>query len=254
MIDFHCHIDLYPKPNEVVRECVKRGIYTLSVTTTPSAWQKTSDLATDVDAKRVRTALGFHPAIASERKSEITLFDNYISHTKYVGEIGLDGSKELAGTYNDQIDVFEHVLAKCQAVGGKILSIHSKHAARDVLQRIESHPHVGTPILHWYSGGYRDLEKAIALGCWFSIGPTMIYSDKGRLLISRMPKDRILTESDGPFAKLKGATLYPWDVEIVVRKLAEIWCLTEEQTQKQLWSNFRTLTHSKLESHPPLFS
>ena len=42
MIDFHCHLDLYPNPREVAKECAKRGLYVLSVTTTPSAWEGTS--------------------------------------------------------------------------------------------------------------------------------------------------------------------------------------------------------------------
>jgi TatD DNase family protein len=58
MIDFHCHLDLYPEPQVVVRECVLRGIHALAVTTTPSAWQGTSELVSGAD--RIRVALGLH--------------------------------------------------------------------------------------------------------------------------------------------------------------------------------------------------
>ena len=40
MIDFHCHLDLYPKPSTVIREIAKRGTFVLAVTTTPKAWEK----------------------------------------------------------------------------------------------------------------------------------------------------------------------------------------------------------------------
>ncbi|MCY4543279.1 MAG: hypothetical protein OXB95_12955 [Rhodobacteraceae bacterium] len=33
MIDFHCHLNLYPDPAEVAERCEKEGIYVLSVTT-----------------------------------------------------------------------------------------------------------------------------------------------------------------------------------------------------------------------------
>lgn len=41
MIDFHCHLGLYPNPPAVRDECVRQGLYVLSVTTTPSAWEGT---------------------------------------------------------------------------------------------------------------------------------------------------------------------------------------------------------------------
>ena len=47
-----------------------------------------------------------------------------------------------------------------------------------------------------------ELEEADRLGCWFSVGPAMLRSAKGRELTSRLPRGRILTESDGPFVKL----------------------------------------------------
>ena len=155
MIDFHCHLDLYPEPQGVVRECVSRGIYALAVTTTPSAWQGTSELVSGAD--RIRVALGLHPELARERRSELQLFEQLLPRTRYVGEIGLDGSPETRSFWADQKYVFDHILAACRAAGGKIMSIHSRRAITQVLDSLESHPGAGTPILHWYSGGSREL-------------------------------------------------------------------------------------------------
>src|ERR1700741_2594809 len=88
VIDFHCHLDLYPDPHAVRDECARRGLYVLSVTTTPSAWNGTFALSRD--APRIRTALGLHPQLAYERHSELDLFESLIAETRYVGEIGLD--------------------------------------------------------------------------------------------------------------------------------------------------------------------
>ena len=38
MIDFHCHLDLYPDPRAVLDGIDARGTYVLAVTTTPKAW------------------------------------------------------------------------------------------------------------------------------------------------------------------------------------------------------------------------
>lgn len=242
MIDLHCHLDLYPDPSSVVRESSRRGIFVLSVTTTPAAWTGTRALAVGHD--RIRTALGLHPQLAGQRKGELTQFDQLLPETRYVGEIGLDGSPECLPHWADQVKVFEHVLAACSSVGGRIMSIHSRRAETEVLARLDSHPQSGTAVLHWFSGSLRNLEHAIALGCWFSVGPQMLCSKKGRSLVEAMPRDRVLTESDGPFASHKGRPAVPWDVHDAVLGLAAMWRISQQETEEQVVLNLRMLLDS----------
>ncbi|MGB8988753.1 MAG: Qat anti-phage system TatD family nuclease QatD [Candidatus Sulfotelmatobacter sp.] len=244
MIDFHCHLDLYPDPATVRDECEKRGLYILSVTTTPSAWKKTSELA--FNTKRVRTALGLHPQLAQERIGELPLFDEFLPGTRYVGEIGLDGSPEFRSQWQSQCQVFDHILTKCSDAGGRIMSIHSRRASRQVLDTLENFPSSGTPILHWFSGSLRDLDRAANLGCWFSVGPGMLAGEKGRSLIARMPRQRVVTESDGPFAQVDGRSLMPWSVDDAIRGLAEIWNVAEASAQQLILNNFRSVCSQPL--------
>src|SRR5690349_15974628 len=180
MIDFHCHLDLYQNPQEVIKRCAEQGIYLLSVTTTPSAWKQSSALT--AGAPRIRTALGLHPELAHERKTELGLFDNLLPDCRYVGEIGLDGSPDHRKNWSDQVYVFEHILTACQSAGGRIMTIHSRSAVDETLNRLQAFPGAGQALLHWYSGGLRSLERAIELGCWFSVGLAMIEGQKGRAL------------------------------------------------------------------------
>lgn len=240
MIDFHAHLDLYPNPHMIVKEVTERGIYVLSVTTTPSAWRGTSALAPP--NSRIKTALGLHPQIAHERISELPLSDSYLSETMYVGEIGLDGDTELKKHWQTQLIVFDHILAACQAVGGRVMSIHSRRAASPVLDRITEFSSAGIPVLHWFSGSKRELRRAIDLGCWFSIGPAMLASEKARGLVREMPRNRILTETDGPFAKVAGISANPWDAGLATTLLAEIWeDMTPEEVDRLLHANLRSL-------------
>lgn len=242
MIDFHCHLDLYPKPEEVVRECADRGLYVLSVTTTPSAWEKSSALV--AGTPRIRTALGLHPELAHERRGELELFDKLLPECRYVGEIGLDGSPQHKAHWPDQTFVFEHVLSACKLVGGRIMTVHSRRAVDEVLDRLEACRGAGVPVLHWYSGGQRSLARAIELGCWFSVGPGMIAGAKGRALVAQLPRDRVLTETDGPFANVNGRSAVPWDVGDVINVIAEVWATEKEQVDKVMQDNLRRLTKS----------
>ena len=240
MIDFHSHLDLYPDSHAVAWQCAARGLYVLSVTTTPSAWNGTKALTAGLP--RIRTALGLHPQIAHERKHELPLFERHLAETRYVGEIGLDGSPELRPHWEDQVHVFGRVLKSCEAAGGKVLSIHSRRAASSVLDHLEKHPGAGTPVLHWFSGTQRELSRAVTLGCWFSVGPAMLAGARGRSLASRMPRDRVLTETDGPFARVDGRPARPWDVERAVGQLTALWGTTREATVAQLLDNLRNIS------------
>lgn len=243
MIDFHSHLDLYPDPTAVAKECSAQGIYVLSVTTTPSAWKGTSALV--VPGSRIRTALGLHPQIAHQRRSELGLFDTYLPDTAYVGEIGLDGAPEFKKYWDDQIAVFEHILQGCTRLGGRIMSIHSRRATSAVLDKLEAFPHSGVPILHWFSGSRREMDRAISLKCWFSVGPAMLLAAKSRDLVSNMPRERILTETDGPFAQVDGRSAMPWDAKRATAQLADLWKIPLVDVEQKLYGNLRQLTSSQ---------
>jgi TatD DNase family protein len=243
MIDLHAHIDLYPDPSEVVKEIERRRMYVLSVTTTPSAWTGTYSIAKHYS--RIKTALGLHPQLAHERISELQLFDTYINETDYVGEVGLDGSPKFAKHKASQLAVLKHILKSCSNSGGKIISLHSRRAASDVIEILDEYPDFGIPIFHWFTGGKGELKRAIQRNAWFSVGPAMLKSKRSIEILEIIPKDRILTESDGPFAKISGEPLMPWDVESAVIGLSRIWGITPSETQEILYSNFRALIESK---------
>ena len=246
MIDFHCHLDLYANPAAVVDDCRRRGLYVLSVTTTPTAWHGTSALAGD--APRIQTALGLHPQLAHERSGELSLFDELLPQVRYVGEIGLDGGPECHRHWHIQVAVFEHILTKCSAAGGRIMTLHSRRASRAVLDRVQEFPDAGTFVLHWFSGSSRDLDRAIKLGCWFSVGPTMLKGERGRALAARMPRERVLTESDGPFARLDGASALPWQAHLALDGLSRLWSLPPETVDQMLLENLRKLV---IDPDPP---
>lgn len=240
MIDFHCHIDLYPDPKAILEEIDLRGTYVLAVTTTPKAWRGTRKL---VGARnRVRVALGLHPELVAQRHDEVALLCGLLLEARYVGEIGLDGSPAHRESMHQQRAVFDRILQACTSHGGRIMTIHSRSAATLVLDALEQHRDAGVPILHWFSGSSRELERAIAMGCWFSIGPAMLRSRKGRELVSIMPLDRILTETDGPFARDGAEPLMPWQAYDCLDELAILTGRDSNELKLRVMDNLRSLT------------
>lgn len=242
MIDFHCHLDLYRFPEIAVEDADESGVYVLCVTTTPKAWPKTLQLC--ADRPRIRTALGLHPELAHERQSELPLFERFAADTKYFGEVGLDGSSQWRSAQGTQLKVFQTILQIAAGLGGRVLSIHSRRAVDDVLEALRRHPSAGMPVLHWFSGSKTQLRRAIDQGCWFSCGPAMLRSESGKAVARMLPRDRVLTETDGPFALEGSRPLQPRDSWRAVTMLASIWEIPIEDVELTLRANLRSLVQS----------
>jgi TatD DNase family protein len=237
IVDMHCHIDLYKNPYDVIAGCNEHDIYVLSVTTTPKAWDITNKISSA--NSKIKTALGFHPQLANQRYNEIELFDEILPKAKYIGEIGLDGSTEYKKSFDKQISIFQHVLKKIKLNGGRIMSIHSRNAVEIVLGELKNTE--GIPILHWFSGNKGALNEAIKQDCWFSIGLPMLLSQRGREIVTLLPKDRVLTETDGPFTTYKDSILLPWNVDFIFPKLSDLWHIPVLEIEQMIFSNFKRL-------------
>lgn len=243
MIDTHCHLDLYPNPGRVIAEADARGTYVIAVTTTPRSFL--GNLRLIEGRKRIRVAIGLHPELVAERHREVEDVCNYMSQTTYVGEIGIDGSPPHAGSLDLQKNVFHTIVRHADRLGGKILSIHSRGAATSVLQTIEEAGGRSKSVLHWFSGTRDELKKAIDLDCWFSVGPSMLKSKKGRDLAAAIPRQRLLLETDGPFGMDGNRPLMPWDAELAIPVIAGLWNASANDVANTVRSNFRNLLDSK---------
>jgi TatD DNase family protein len=244
LIDFHCHLDLYPDPHAVAQAAADRGMYVLSVTTTPSAFEGTRRLAPR--GSRIRTALGLHPELAAARRHEMPLFRSLVKETDYVGEVGLDGSPPHQATLEIQGEVLSEILSTCALEGGKIISLHGRGAPELLLEIIETEPSAGQCVLHWFSARPAVVERAAQLGCWFSVGANMLTSSSGRAALKAMPRDRLLTETDGPFTMTGRRPSTPQDVKDAYGLLASTLVISRAETEAMVMDNLRRL----LESNP----
>jgi TatD DNase family protein len=240
-VDFHCHLDLYPDHAELIRECDRERIATLAVTTTPKAWQGNLSLASH--SEMVRVGLGLHPQLVSERASEIVLFEKLLAETRYVGEVGLDAGPRFYRSFEAQERVFARVLSACSEQGNKVLTIHSIRAASKVLDHLEQYlsPDKGKCVLHWFTGSNSEAKRALDYGCYFSINPEMLRSPKHRLLVAKLPLDRLLTETDGPFVERDGRPLRPRDISVTVNELAAARGIPSSEMARVILKNLSLL-------------
>lgn len=241
LVDFHCHVDLYPDHAAAVREADAAGVFTLAVTTTPRAWPRNHELAQRT--KHVHAALGLHPQLVAERESEIELWDQYLSQTHYVGEVGLDAGPRFFKSLDAQKRVFQHVLQRCAQAGDKIITVHSIRSAKAVLDLVEAHlpPERGKIVLHWFTGTKSEAKRAMELGCFFSINARMLDNERHAPMVQVIPLDRMLTETDGPFTRTGERPSQPTDVAVVVEGLGSLHGLPAVDVARVVRGNLQAL-------------
>ncbi|HMJ35413.1 MAG TPA: Qat anti-phage system TatD family nuclease QatD [Baekduia sp.] len=244
-VDSHCHLDRYDRPMDVIRAAEASGVVTVVVTELPSSFQRLSVMLGK--RPRVRLALGCHPLRATQvTATERALFGRLIEQTDYVGEVGLDGSKHGRESLQVQRKVFDFVLNDPRTAN-KVLTVHSRGAEEETIERLAAAK--TTAILHWYTGALKHIDAAADTGLWFSVNPAMVESQKGRKTIASLPRERVVTETDGPFATVRGVPCVPADVPPLVSALAAIWDEDVADTRDRIFRGMTTLT--KLASTPP---
>jgi len=234
MIDTHCHIDLYKNPEEILVESERAGITVIAMTNLPSHFEMGYHYV--LPYKKIRLALGMHPLYAEQHSREFSLFLKNLHKTSYIGEVGLDFSREGIATKEIQLISFQKILKE---LGGKkkLLSLHSRRAEKEVLKLLIEN-NIGNAIFHWYSGPLTLIDEIVKAGFYFSINPAMIKSESGNKIIKRIPQNHVLTETDGPFIELNERTVHPSDVKLVEIYLSSLWQKSQEEVSTIIKNNF----------------
>jgi TatD DNase family protein len=210
----HCHLDFLSDPAGHARELAASGVSTLSVTVDAHDYVRLhKELG---DRPGTTLALGLHPwrvADGSCDEGEVALFERLASEAVAFGEVGLDLSGARGATRDMQVEVLSRVLRAAAGAprrqGGDVVrparpvvSLHAVRSATEVLDVLDLTGALDalSCVFHWFSGTSDELARARDAGCWFSVGPGMLSSRRGREYARQVPLDRLLLETDAPSA------------------------------------------------------
>jgi TatD DNase family protein len=147
---------------------------------------------------------GVHPHHASElSEHDLPALRSLLRHDAVVavGECGLDYYRNLS-PQAAQRTAFERQL-RLAADTGKPVFLHQRDAHTDFLAMLSQHrPALTAGVAHCFTGGERELDDYLALGLHIGITGWICDERRGahlKALVSRIPADRLLIETDAPY-------------------------------------------------------
>lgn len=225
LYDTHFHLDLQKDQAAAIREIEEHQIYTIAVTNLPDLYRKES---VEIASKYIRIALGFHPELIHQYKSQIPLMWELLSEARYIGEVGLDFVDVIHK--NEQLAFFSELIERCRYDNNKIITIHSRQAVRQVLDIIGDKFRF-KPILHWFTGSKSELLNAIEKGFYLSVNNSMINTKKFQSILALIPEERLLVETDSPFIS------FPYSHHETLTKINQL--IKEKKEDVDMWNNFK---------------
>lgn len=231
MLDSHCHVDLLTNPVDRARELSRTLSTCVAVTYLPEHFELARRHLKPFP--NVVPALGLHPLHARRAQAQASRFRALADSVRFIGEVGLDGSAEGKETFALQRRLFAEIAGAIQA--GSFVTVHSRDAWREVDQVLVDSA-VGPVCFHYFTAGPAAAEALLARGHYFSVNRRMIEpAGRHAELVRRLPRHRVLVESDAPFL---GEYTILQDLETVYRRLAALWQVEVAEAVQQVSANF----------------
>lgn len=241
LIDAHTHLDMFGEAlPAALNEIKQQQIFTLSVSIDVDSYKRTKTIA--AENPLIVPLFGIHPWEAHRFADNLDSLTPFMAESPMLGEIGLDfffmTDKSL---YPKQFAVFDAFLDTAVSQQ-KIVNIHAKGAETAVLERLEQF-RPPNPIVHWYSGPIELIDRYLAVDTYFSIGVGLLYAKQIEQILTAIPANRLLSETDNPdayqhFAHQPGS---PSLIHAVVNKISQQKKLPSDELVALIGQNFERL-------------
>lgn len=226
-IDAHAHIDAKIDSSDMI----SLGAFVMAVTRTLDE----ADIATLRRDAMAVWGIGCHPGLQKAQQAfNASRFQELIARTPFVGELGLDGKSRVP--MGRQVETMLKALEVLQN-SPRLTSLHSYAATGQLLELLGSSPPPGM-ILHWWLGDAKQTQRAVELGCYFSVNASSV---RRRDILCQIPRERLLTETDHPFGDRRSKFQRPGNVEDAELGIGREFGMTQREVRSLMWSNLHRL-------------
>ena len=253
LIDSHCHLDseeFDADRDEVIQRALDAGVeHMVAIGTGKGPPDLEAGIRMAEKYPAFYATAGIHPHDAAKAgPTDFRHLADLLSHPNViaVGEIGLDYHYDFSPREDQKSAFIEQMTIA--AAARKPIVIHTREAWDDTLALIQQYwkPHGSAGIMHCFSGGPREANRALDLGFYLSFGGIVTFPKAidVRAAAKETPRDRILIETDAPYlapVPKRGKRNEPALIVYTARKLAELRGEPFEEVSRYTTENFQRL-------------
>lgn len=264
-IDIHCHTN-FQAFKEDYKNAIGRALdadtWLINVGTQLSTSRRAVEIAHEYP-EGVYAAVGLHPIHTGksyhdekelgEGGKEFTSRGEVFNHDAYlalasdpktvaIGECGLDYYRAEPESVEKQKQAFIGQIRLANEIK-KPLMLHVRNAYEDTLAILKEHAKV-KGVVHFFAGTAEQAKAYLDFGFLLSFAGVLTFTRDYDSAVTAVPLDMILTDTDSPYvapAPYRGKRNEPSYVREIVRKIAEIKSVSEEEVLSAIAANARRL-------------
>ena len=245
MIDIHCHLTSARFKHDrdaVIQQASRRLEAVITSAIHPNEAEKVLRLCEKYPSF-VHATLGLHPVYAAElTDEELEAYLNLIRRNRSkivgIGETGLDYH-----WISDSIrigkmkKVFIDFLQLARELDLPVV-LHLRNAIDEGLDMVMKNK-MREVVFHCFNGTTRQAEEITKNNYYVSIATNILRSENIQNVVSKVPLQRIVTETDSPYLGPRRKRNAPQNVSLVVDKLAELQGLSPTEVDEITSQNAR---------------
>ena len=242
LFDTHCHLNdakAFPDPAAAIEEARRAGVDRLAIVgVDEESSRRALEIAESHDG--VYAIVGWHPTSAASYTGTRGIEEMLKSPKAVaVGEVGLDFYWDKSTPDEQYRCLSDHLDLAAQV--GKPVVFHCRDANDELLTFLEGRA-AHAYLFHCFSGDQSHAERAVALGAVLGVDGPITYpkNDALRAIFARVPRDRIVVETDSPYMSpvpYRGKPNRPAWVVNVNQALAGVLGVTAEECAELTTAN-----------------
>lgn len=249
LVDSHCHINFDPLSEDtegVIQRAHEMGVeHMLCVSVNMEDFPQVLALAKQHDF--IFASVGVHPNHDEGREPSV---EELVMHAQdpdvvAIGETGLDYFRSSGDMTWQKNRFARHIHAGIES--GKPLIIHTREAARDTMDMLESeHASECGGVMHCFAEDWETAKRALDIGFYISFSGILTFKNAQdmREVAKKVPMDLVLVETDSPYlapVPMRGKTNEPAFTSYVADVLAEVKGVSKEEIALVTTTNFFNL-------------
>ena len=254
IVDSHCHLhdSAFRDLREMLVTALAHDVWGVVAVGCDAETNARTLAAAAAAPKSVWACLGFHPDWTHLDEGDLERVEQQLAENHHrivgLGEVGLPWySLTNAADPGDVIRRGRERLNRLLRLAVRHdlpVALHAPHgAAADALDALRTHG-VERAVFHWHKAS-ADVTRAIVdAGYFISVTPEVVYRERDRELVERVPLESLLVETDGPWryrGEFEGLAPGPWFAARVAEEIAKLKRLPVDDVMHTLSTNTNTL-------------